>query len=264
MRDSDIPFDQLDLAEPPVSAGQLRQRIAAFPTAAYAVLDLLRGIDLDDPVRGVEQESLVYGRLQGGAEHAAWLANKRDAAAPPGNVLLSRRGDVIDILLDRPYARNAIDRTMRDALCEAFTVAALDPEVITVRLRSAGKAFCVGADLSEFGTTRDPDMAHAIRMQTLPAFAIIPCAPKFEAHVQGACIGSGLEMVAFAHRLTASSDAWFQLPELAMGLCPGAGGCVSVMRRIGRRRAALMILSGRRISAQIALNWGLVDAIVDD
>jgi enoyl-CoA hydratase len=132
-----------------------------------------------------------------------------------------------------------------------------------VRLCGAGKAFCVGADLDEFGTTRDPDVAHTIRMETLPALAIIPCAHKFAAHVQGACVGAGLEMAAFANRLTATPDAWFQLPELAMGLIPGAGGCVSVPRRIGRARAALMILSGRRIGAKTALDWGLIDAIVN-
>jgi enoyl-CoA hydratase/carnithine racemase len=88
-------------------------------------------------------------------------------------------------------------------------------------------------------------------------------ANRFECHIHGGCVGSALEMAAFAHRITATKDAWFHLPELAMGIIPGAGGCVSVPRRIGRQRAALMILSGRRISAKTALNWGLIDAIVD-
>jgi enoyl-CoA hydratase/carnithine racemase len=83
----------------------------------------------------------------------------------------------------------------------------------------------------------------------------------FHVHVQGACVGAGLEMAAFAARLIATPEAWFQLPELAMGLIPGAGGCVSVPRRIGRQRAALMFLSGRRINAATALRWGLIDAI---
>lgn len=153
---------------------------------------------------------------------------------------------------------------MRDALREAFELAALDPEIDRVTLRGLGKAFSVGADLAEFGTTRDPATAHAIRMQTLPAHAIARCADKFEVHIQGACIGAGLEMVAFARRVTAGPRAWFQLPELAMGLIPGAGGCVSVSRRIGRQGAAMMILSGRRIDASAALALGLVDAIMDD
>jgi enoyl-CoA hydratase len=81
--------------------------------------------------------------------------------------------------------------------------------------------------------------------------------------VQGACVGAGLELAAFAQTLTASRKAWFQLPELAMGLIPGAGGCVSVSRRIGRERTALMVLSGQRMGAEVALRWGLVDRIED-
>lgn len=264
MRDSDIPSAFSDLAEPPVTPELLRKQAGSFPQAWKVALELLRSIDLDDLSAGLVQESLAYGALQGSSEHAVWLSGRQRGVPEPGHVQVSRNGNEIDILLDRPDARNAIDRTMRDALYEAFTVAALDPEVACVRLRGAGKAFCVGADLDEFGTTRDPALAHAIRMQTLPAIAITGCAHKFDAHVQGACVGAGLEMAAFARRLTATSDAWFQLPELAMGLIPGAGGCVSVTRRIGRRRAALMILSGKRISAHVALGWGLIDAIVDD
>jgi enoyl-CoA hydratase/carnithine racemase len=72
-----------------------------------------------------------------------------------------------------------------------------------------------------------------------------------------------LELAAFAHRFTAAPNAWFQLPELSMGILPGAGGCVSLTHRIGRQRTALMILSGKRISVKQALAWGLVDAIVN-
>jgi hypothetical protein len=129
---------------------------------------------------------------------------------------------------------------------------------------AAGKAFSIGAELGEFGTTCDPATAHALRMETLPAHAIARCADRFSAHVQGACVGTGVEMTAFAQLLTATSNAWFQLPELSMGIIPGAGGCVSLTRRIGRQRAALMILSGKRIGAKTALDWGLIDAIMDD
>jgi enoyl-CoA hydratase len=165
------------------------------------------------------------------------------------------------VMLERAQARNAIDRPMRDQLSEAFTLAALDPEVRSIKLRAVGATFSVGADLEEFGTTRDPATAHLIRSRTLPALALAGRAEILDVHVQGACVGAGLEIAAFAGRLTATPDAWFQLPELSMGLIPGAGGCVSVPRRIGRQRAALMILSGRRINARTALRWGLIDAI---
>jgi enoyl-CoA hydratase/carnithine racemase len=93
---------------------------------------------------------------------------------------------------------------------------------------------------------------------------IARCADRLEVHVQGGCIGAGLEMAAWARELSATPNAWFQLPELAMGLLPGAGGCVSLSRRIGRQRTALLVLSGKRIGARTALEWGLIDRIVDE
>jgi enoyl-CoA hydratase/carnithine racemase len=264
MQSDTLSDDPALLAVGPISAAAIREGMDRRPLAARVVLDLLRSIDLDDPARGLMQESLAYATLQGSAAHAAWLV-LRETPVPrgPGCVRIMRTGNILDLVLDRPDAHNAIDRTMRDALFEGFSVAALDPNIARVRLTGTGKAFCIGADLGEFGTTRDPATAHAIRMATLPAHAIVRCTEKFGVHVQGACIGAGLEMSAFASRLTATPDAWFQLPELAMGLIPGAGGCVSVARRIGRPRAAALILSGRRIGARTALDWGLIDAIMD-
>jgi enoyl-CoA hydratase/carnithine racemase len=82
-----------------------------------------------------------------------------------------------------------------------------------------------------------------------------------EAHVHGACAGAGVELPAFAAKVSARADAWFMLPELSMGLVPGAGGTASLPRRIGRRRTAWLALSGERIDARTALEWGLVDEI---
>jgi enoyl-CoA hydratase/carnithine racemase len=249
------------VVEAPVTLPALIAAIHAQSAAASVLVQLLRGIGEAGLESALVQESIAYGLLQGSAGHAGWLAARPPVGPfPPGIVHVDRIGDRLTIHLDRPAARNAIDRPMRDALHEAFTLAALDPDIDVV-LSGEGRAFCVGADLTEFGTTRDPAEAHRIRMLTLPAHAIARCRDRFTVHVRGACVGAGLEMAAFATRVTADAGAWFQLPELAMGLIPGAGGCVSVSRRIGRQRAALMILSGRRISAATALSWGLIDAI---
>ncbi|HEX7821086.1 MAG TPA: enoyl-CoA hydratase/isomerase family protein [Sphingobium sp.] len=253
------------VVERPVMLPTLLAAIGANRQAAAVVVQLLRGIEGLGMEAALVQESMAYGLLQAGGEHGAWLAARRvGAVLPPGALRLERVGERLEMVIDRPDARNAIDRTMRDALREAFELATLDPDAEQVVLRSVGRAFCVGADLEEFGTTRDPVVAHGIRMATLPAHAIVRCREKLRVHVQGACVGAGLEMAAFAARVVADRGAWFQLPELAMGLLPGAGGCVSVSRRIGRQRAALMILSGKRIDAATALSWGLIDAIMDD
>ncbi len=249
--------------EPPFTAEGLTRQMLANPNAAAVAVQLLRDLEGVEVEEALTRESLAYGALQGGADHAAWLAGRTPDPSPPGRVLLTRDDAVLRIVLDRPWARNAIDRTMRDGLFEAFTVAASDPDITRVELRSVGPAFSIGGDLDEFGTTRDPAVAHAIRMETLPARPLSRRAGIYDVHVQGACVGAGLEIAAFAGRVTASPSAWFQLPELAMGLIPGAGGCVSVARRIGRKRATLMLLSGRRINAATALGWGLIDAIED-
>jgi hypothetical protein len=253
------------LIEAPLSLAMVAAAIDAQPKAAAVLVQLLRLIADMDAASALVAESLAYGLLQGSDAHAQWLATRSPApASPPGQVQLDRTDDQLTITLGRAHAHNAIDRPMRDGLREAFDLAAMDRDITRISLRGVGRSFSVGADLSEFGTTRNPATAHAIRMVTVPAHAIVRCADRLDAHVQGACVGSALEMAAFAARLTASPSAWFHLPELAMGIIPGAGGCVSVSRRIGPQRAALMILSGRRISAATALDWGLIDAIMDD
>lgn len=250
---------------PPVTLEGLVRQVVANPQAAAVVTQLLRLLPSLAPADGLVAESLAYATLQGSAEHARWLAGRSATlAGEAGAVRLDRADDHLIVTLDRPGSGNAIDRAMRDALHEAFELAVLDNTIARVSLRGAGKAFSLGADLAEFGTTRDPATAHAIRQQTLPARMAARCADQLDAHVQGACVGAGLELAAWARRLTASPDAWFQLPELAMGILPGAGGCVSLVRRIGRHKTALLVLSGKRLSARHALAWGLVDAVVDE
>ena len=253
------------IVEPPVSLEALIRQTTRAPHAAAVAIQLLRSLDGLPVERALQLESMCYGLLQGSAEHAAWLAARgpvrRTETSAAGKLIVERCDSVLHVVLDRPEARNAIDRKLRDQLFEAFTLAALDPEVRSVKLRAVGSAFSVGGDLEEFGTTRDPATAHLIRSRTLPAVALARCAEILDVHVQGACVGAGLEIAAFARHVSAAPNAWFQLPELGMGLIPGAGGCISVPRRIGRQRAGLMILSGRRISATTALSWGLIDAI---
>jgi enoyl-CoA hydratase/carnithine racemase len=79
--------------------------------------------------------------------------------------------------------------------------------------------------------------------------------------VHGQVLGSGLEMAAFCGSVKAHRDSVFGLPEMSLGLIPGAGGTVSVTRSIGRWRTAYLVLSGRTIDARTALDWALIDAI---
>lgn len=256
------------IAEPPISAEGVFENVLKAPQAAAACAQLLRSTESLPAPDALRLESLCYAMLQGSAEHAAWLAAQPAPVAPALGqkadcLRLDRQDDTLIVHLDQPGTLNAIDRDMRDALYAALEMALIDPEIRLIKLRAEGRAFSVGADLAEFGTTHDPATAHAIRMRTLPAtlLAALPC--LFDVHARGAAIGSGLEVAAFATTFTAGSDAWFQLPEIAMGIIPGAGGCVSIPERIGRSRALLMMLSGRKLNAKQALEWGLIDAIED-
>lgn len=251
--------------EPPVTAAAVARAVLAVPAAAAVAVQLLRLLPSLAAEDALTAESLAYGVLQGSEAHREWIAGQAPVTANVGDrqVRAERQGDRLTITLVHPASGNAIDRAMRDALYEAFALAALDREIRTVALRGEGRTFSLGAELAEFGTTSDPATAHAIRAATLPARMIARCADRLEAHVQGGCVGAGLEMAAWAKDFSAAPDAWFQLPELAMGILPGAGGCVSLSRRIGRQRTALLILSGKRIGARTALEWGLVDRIVD-
>ena len=170
---------------------------------------------------------------------------------------------MLHLQLNRPGRRNAMSVEMRDALMEALHLVLLDESIEQVLMSGRGKCFSTGGELAEFGTAPDPASAHLVRSLALPGRLLARCAARVEVRVHGACIGSGIELPAFAGRIVASRDAWFQLPELKFGLIPGAGGCVSIARRIGRQRAAWLALSGARIDAHTALAWGLVDAIDD-
>ncbi len=250
------------VVQAPVALAGLVRGILRAPVAAGVAVQLLRILPDMTHDAGLTAESLAYGLLQGSAEHGAWLAGRPSVMTQvSGRVLTERRDDRLLVTLDYAEAGNAIDAVMRDALRDVFAAAALDNSIARIHFRGMGRSFCLGANLAEFGTTRDGAMAHGIRQITLPAPMIARCAARMTAHIQGACVGAGLEMAAWADHITAERGSWFQLPELAMGLIPGAGGCVSVSCRIGRQKTALMILSGRRISAQMALDWGLIDAI---
>jgi enoyl-CoA hydratase/carnithine racemase len=87
---------------------------------------------------------------------------------------------------------------------------------------------------------------------------------RVRADLHGACIGAGIELPAFAGRLSARPDTLIRLPEIVMGLIPGAGGTVSITRRVGRWRTAYLALSGLPIDAPTALDWGLVDEIAGE
>lgn len=240
--------------------------VGRAPLASAALAQLLRHNDKRDLHEGIWAESLVYSALQSGPEFASWLAARKPAEtsesfAEPA-VRVEREGGRLTLTLNRPQRHNAFSCEIRDALVEALELVVSDDSIEEVWLRGAGSSFCSGGDLNEFGTTPDPATAHLIRSTRSPARLLAACGDRVRAELQGACVGAGVELPAYARRVVARGDAFFELPEVAMGLVPGAGGTASLPRRIGRQRTFYLALSGRRIDAETALRWGLVDELV--
>lgn len=236
---------------------------ARHPLAAAALAVLLRQSETLDPDAALAAESAVYSTLQAGPEFAAWrrTSTRRPAPDEAPAVLVDRDGGTLDVVLNRPHRHNAVSAALRDGLVDALAVAVADDSVASVRLSGAGPSFCSGGDLGEFGSFPDPATAHVTRLLRSPARLLHRLAARLHAHVHGACLGAGVEWPAFAGSVTATFDATFGLPELALGLVPGAGGTVSLPRRIGRHRTMALALSGQPIDAATALRWGLVDEI---
>jgi enoyl-CoA hydratase/carnithine racemase len=195
------------------------------------------------------------------ARAAVSTAAAAAAAAEGPAVLVERDGAVLTVILNRPRVHNAVSISLRDGLVAAFGLAAADNELAEIRLAGTGPSFSSGGDLTEFGTMLDPVGAHAVRTTRSIPLGLLATGLPVTAYVHGLCIGAGAELPAFCGRVIAAPDTTFRLPEVAMGLVPGAGGTASIPRRIGPQRAAYLILSGLPIDAEQALAWGLVDEI---
>ena len=249
------------------AAAPLVEAILRAPLASLALVQLLRQGDSQGLHHALVAESLVYSTLQAGPEFARWLAGRQKPSPPPdesGPAVRVERWDAQLVLsLNRPRRHNAFSVAMRDALVEGLQMAVADDSLREIVLRGEGPSFCSGGDLFEFGDLPDPATAHAVRSTRNPARLLVACGDRTVARVHGACVGAGVELPAFARRVVARDDAFFQLPELSMGLVPGAGGTASLPLRIGRQRTAWLAVSGERIDARTALRWGLVDEVVD-
>jgi enoyl-CoA hydratase/carnithine racemase len=255
----------LEAADLEAAVGRLRDAVTRSPRAAIACGQLVRQTAVLAAAEGLAAEATAYSLLLGGAEFARWLGERgparphRQPSAEP--VLVTRDEGRLSIVLNVPERRNAFSAAVREALLEAVLLAEADESIESVRLSGAGPAFCSGGDLDEFGTATDLVAACLVRLSRAPWRVIERIAPKVTVFAHGACVGAGTEIAAYAGRVVAAPDAFFALPEVHMGLVPGAGGSVSVVRRIGRWRAAWLMLTGERLPAATALRWGLVDEI---
>lgn len=171
-------------------------------------------------------------------------------------VAVRREGSVAIIEIDNPPV-NALSNAARAGLLRAVQAAADDASIAAVVIAGAGRTFCAGAEIREFGTPPLepllPDLIDAIEAVEKPVVAAI----------RGVAFGGGFEIALGAHARVAAPDARFALPEVKLGLIPGAGGTQRLPRLIGLVKSARLILSGDPVDAAEAKALGIVDAIVE-
>ena len=173
-----------------------------------------------------------------------------------GPVARAMHGDILVVTIDNPPV-NALGVDVRRGLAAAIDAAGADAAVKAVLIVGSGKTFIGGADIREFGKPPMapflPDVCNGIEACSKPVVAVI----------HGAALGGGLEIALAAHYRLALPAAKLGLPEVALGLLPGAGGTQRTPRLIGAAAALDLMLSGRHVGAAEAAKLGLVDRVVD-
>jgi enoyl-CoA hydratase/carnithine racemase len=178
-------------------------------------------------------------------------------------VLYEARDGVAWITLNRPGVHNAVDLEMRDALWALLDAAEADEDVGVVVFRGAGDAaFSAGADISEFGTAPSYTDARRSRLKRDLWGRVLHFPKPTIAAIHGYALGAGCELSLLCDFRIAAEDAQIGLPEAKLGYIPTAGGTQTLQRTVGRGRALDMLLSTEPVSAQTALDYGLVHRVV--
>ena len=178
-------------------------------------------------------------------------------------ILYEKSGPIAWITLNRPRVLNVYNVAMRDDLYQVLEAVRDDPEVEGAILSGVGeRAFCAGADLTEFGTAPSQAIARRVRWQRDVWGLFRSMEKPLVAAMHGYVLGSGLEMALLCDIRIASEEALFGLPELVLGLIPAAGATQTLPRIIGQGLALDMLLTGRRLTATEAYDLGLVNRVV--
>ena len=178
-------------------------------------------------------------------------------------IIYEKHDSIAYVTLNRPQVLNRYNIQMRDDLFQVLTAVRDDPDVAVVIFRGAGeRAFCVGADLTEFGTSPSPVIARQVRWERDVWGLLAQLKQPLIAAVHGYVLGSGVELALLCDIRIASEDAIFGLPEVTLGMIPAAGGTQTLPRTVGMGRAIHMLVTGARINAKEAFDIGLVNVVV--
>lgn len=172
-------------------------------------------------------------------------------------VAIFRSGPVMEISLNRPKRRNAIDQATSVALAQAFDELDGDPQLRVGILVGTGGTFCAGMDLEAFARGERPTVAG----RGFAGLVEAPPTTPLIAAVEGYALAGGLEVVLACDLVVAASDAIFGLPEVTRGLVAAGGGLLRLAERLPRALALELVLTGRRIDAEEAARWGLINRL---
>ncbi len=176
-------------------------------------------------------------------------------------LIFEKRDGVAHLSLNRPQALNAFNLRMRDELAEALIATQTDAEIGALLLTGQGRAFCAGADLTEFGTAPSQVIARQVRWQRDVWGQLNNLTKPVVTAIHGYCIGSGLEIVLLSDLRIAAEDTVFAMPEAQLGMIPAAAGSQTLPRNSNVSTALDLLLTGRRFGTTEALELGLITRI---
>jgi enoyl-CoA hydratase/carnithine racemase len=178
-------------------------------------------------------------------------------------IIYQKKNSLAYVTLNRPQALNAYNLKMRDELYQVLAAIRDDPEVrVAIFLGAGERAFCAGADLTEFLTAPSPIIARQARWARDVWGLFLGIAKPLIAALHGYVLGSGIEIALSCDIRLASEDAQFGLPEPSLGIIPAAGGSQTLPRVVGGAGALEILLSGRWLKAEEARRLKLVNRVV--
>lgn len=178
-------------------------------------------------------------------------------------IIYEKKEGIAWITLNRPKAMNAVNIRMRDELYEVLPAIKDDPEVKVAILKGAGdRAFSVGADISEFGTTPSQTIARQVRWERDLWGMFLSVQKPLIAAINGFALGAGIEMAMCCDIRIATENSQFGLPEANLGMVPTAGGSQTMPRLVLHGHVSHIVLTAERIDANEALRIGLINRVV--
>ena len=207
-------------------------------------------------------------------QHQFTMSNTKSAdpeASQASSVLYEARGAVALVTLNRPQALNSFTRQMHRDLWAALDMAEADSKIRALVITGAGRGFCAGADLSEFDFTPGPDLVKRADPGPVIDQAFNPTARRLQnlrmptiAAVNGVAAGAGASLAMCCDIAIASPAASFIQAFSKIGLIPDAGGSWLLVERLGMARAMALAMTGDKLSADKAKEWGLIWDVAED